>query len=281
MGSKNTMDSIKLPEKDKISQLKGGYENSRRVYKEQGIDDFTNAVRANFDSAAPVKMPERTEAPTPKDEFEELIEKEKQNKSKVKPKRGVKVGKRYVAKWLVMRIAVISILSLFIIVTFFPPFTFSTVDGEVISDNIFENRSITQVKQDVLMNEMVYNIDNMTSVNPSNYRICTVDIDIKNFTPYKVELPGFSIVTSDPMYRDKFISAKLRDGAVEIDAFKVKTVTVEVLMNVFEINEEQFDEAMTSLILRTNGMKKKLGPVPIPVIPAFVFVSDSLEYHLN
>ena len=67
---------------------------------------------------------------------------------------------------------------------------------------------------------------------------------------------------------DKFISVRLADGAVEIEPFKVTTVTVEVLMNVNELNEDQFDEAMTSLILRTNGLRKKLGPVSIPTIPA-------------
>lgn len=283
MGSKNTMDSIKPPEKDKINQLSGGYVGSRRVYKEQGIDDFTNTVRANFDSAAPVKMPERTEEPTPKDEFDQMIEQEKKNKQTAKSRKnsGVKVGGRFVAKWLVIRIAVILAAVLIFAVTFCPPFTFSTVDGEVRSDNIFETRSISQAKQDVLMNDFVYNIDNMSSVKPENYRICTVDIDLKNFTPYKVELPGFSIVTCDPMYSDKFISARLADGAVEIEPFKVTTVTVEVLMNVHELNEDQFDEAMTSLILRTNGLRKKLGPVSIPTIPAFVFVADSLEYRLN
>ena len=70
-------------------------------------------------------------------------------------------------------------------------------------------------------------------------------------------------------------------GTCEISAFSVKTVTVEVLMNVHELNAEQFDAAMTSLVIRTNGMRKKLGPISIPTVPAFVFVNDSLEYHLK
>ncbi|MBR6045529.1 MAG: hypothetical protein IKP47_07845 [Ruminococcus sp.] len=279
---RGSMDSINLPDKEQLSSLSGGYADSRRVYREKGIDDFGNAVRADFNSATPVRMPERAPAQEePKDEFDKLIEQEKNKKANAVKHKGFKIAGRYVQRWLVIRIAVIIVVILFILVTFFPPFTFSSTDGRVIEGNIFENRSLAQVKEDVLMSDFVYNIDALSSVNPNNYRVCTVDIDIKNFSPYKVELPGFSIVSCDPLYKDKFISARLNGGTCEISAFSVKTVTVEVLMNVHELNAEQFDAAMTSLVIRTNGMRKKLGPISIPTVPAFVFVNDSLEYHLK
>ena len=278
---RNSMDSIKLPDKDKISELSGGFVNSRRVYKERGVDDFTNAVRPNFDDAAPIKVPERVEEEVPKDEFDKLIEDEK-NKAKNKKKlKGYKVGGKYVAAWVVRRIVIIVLVSLFVIVTFFPPITLSTSDGNVKDENIFENKSLSQVRQDVLANDFVYNIDNLSSEMAQNYRVCTVDIDLKNFSPYTVELQGFSIVSCDPMYKDKFVSSRLADGPCEMSPFSVKTVTVEVLLNVVEINSEQFDDAMTSLILRTNGLRKKLGPISIPTAPAVVFVSNSLEYNLK
>lgn len=277
------MDSINLPDKDKIRDLKGGYVNSRRVYKENSISDFTNAVKADFSDAAPIKVPERTEPPKEQDEMDKLIEERKKaaEQSSANKKKGVKIGKKYVAKWLVRRIVIICVSVLFVLITFFPPFVFSTCDGETLDINVLENKSLPTLKEELLANTYVYNIDNLSTENSANYKVCTVDIDIKNFTPYSVEISGFSIVTCDPMYRDKFVAARLKDGPCELGMFSVKTVTVEVLLNVVEINEDQFDDAMTSLILRTNGMKKRLGPVPIPVPPAFVFVSDALEYRLN
>ena len=281
---RNSMDSIKLPDKDSINNLSGGYVNSRRVYKERGVDDFTNAVRADFDQAAPIKVPERTEAPEPKDEFDQLIEKEKAKNSgetKKKKIRGYKVGKKYIPAWLVRRIAIIVVSVLFVLITFFPPITMSTSDGYVSDAEIFGTQSISQVKESILANDYVYDIDNMSSENPNNYRVCTVDVDLKNFSPYPVKLPGFSIVKCDPMYKDKIISVRIAGGEVEMSPFSVKTVTVEVFLNVVDLTPEQFDDAMTSLVLRTNGLRKMIGPIAIPTMPGFVFVSDSLEYHLK
>ena len=277
-----SMDPIQLPDQDQIRNLSGGYVNSRRVYKESSIDDFTNAVRPNFDSAAPIKVPERTEQnETPLDEMDKLIEEEKKKQQNKTKRRGYKVGGKYVAAWLVRRIVIIAVCVLLFAITFLPPITLSTSEGEVLSGDIFGSKSVSQLRQEVLANDFVYNIDAMSSELPKNYRVCTVKIDLKNFSPYKVILPGFSVVTSDVLYKDKIISARLDDGECEISPFSVKTVTVEVLLNVNELTTEQFDKLMTSIILRTNGLRKKLGPISIPTVPAFVFVSDSLEYNLE
>lgn len=283
--NKETMDSISLPDKDKINHLDGGFADSRRVYKERSISDFTNAVKADFSEAAPIKVPERTEPKKELDEMEKLIEERKkaaeESAKTPKKKKGIKVGKHYVARWLVKRIAIICIISLLVLITFFPPFVFSTDEGECLRVSVLGDKSLPQLKEDILANWTVYNIDNLSTEKPSNYRVCSVKLDIKNFTPYSIEIPSVKIVSCDPMYRDKFVAARIVNGTAEIGMFSVKTITVEVLLNVVEINEDQFDEAMTSLILRTNGMKKKAGPVPIPVAPAYVFVSDALEYRLE
>lgn len=281
---KETMDSISLPDKDKINTLDGGFVGSRRVYKERGITDFTNAVKADFSEAAPVKVPERSEPKKELDELDKMIEERKkaaeESAKTPKKKKGIKVGKRYVPRWLIRRIIIICVVTIFVLITFFPPFVFSTDEGECLNINVLDGKSIPKLKEDVLANWTVYNIDNLSTEKASNYRVCTVKLDIKNFTPYSIEIPSFKIVSCDPMYRDKFIAARIVGGTAEIGMFSVKTITVEVLLNVVEINEDQFDEAMTSLILRTKSMKKKLGPVPIPVAPAYVFVSDALEYRL-
>lgn len=281
MAKKETMDSISLPDKEKINNLSGGYVNSRRVYKENSISDFTNAVKADFSAAAPVKVPERVDRTEEPDEMDKLIAERKKAAEKSNKHKGVKVGKKYVAKWLVFRIAMICVITLFVLITFFPPFVFSTDEGECTNIHVLQDKGLSKLREEILADTNVYNIDNLSSEKDENYRKCTVKLDIKNFTPYKVEIPGFKIVSCDPMYKDKFVCTRLAEGTCEIDMFSVKTITVEVLLNVVELNEEQFDEAMTSLILRTDGMTKRLGPVPIPVIPAFVFVSDALEYVLE
>ncbi len=276
----NSMDPISLPDKDKINSLEGGHVNSRRVHLESGIDDFTNVMRANFDTATPVKLPERVEEDE-KDELDVYLEEQKALKERYKPTKSVKVGKKYVASWLVKRIAIIAAAVLVVVMTFLPPICTSTDEGSATNRNIFETQNVSGVKETLLADAMVYNIDNMTSERAGNYRVCTVGIDISNYSPFKVVADGFSIFKCDPTYKDKFVAVTVPEGKIELSPFKVTTVTAEVLINVSELSDEQLGEAMTSLVLKTSGMWKKLGPLPIPVVPALIPVSDALEFHLN
>lgn len=282
--NQNIMDSIAPPDKTKISDLQGGFVDSKRVHKETGIDDFTNQVRADFSEAAPVKVPERIEdTELEKDELDKYLEEQerlKEMREKTKAK-GVKVGKSYVAGWLVRKIVIISLIILAVFITLIPPICTNSHEGTSLDVNVFETQSYSQLKETVLSEWSVYNIDNMTSERASNYRVCTVGINVSNYSPFRIEADGFSVVSVDPAYKDKIIAVRIPQGKLELSPFKVDTVTVEVLLNVHELNDEQFCEAITSLVLKTSGMWKKAGPIPIPCIPAFVFVSDALEYHLN
>ena len=196
--SNKSMDSINLPDEDKIKNLQGGYVDSRRVYKEKGIDDFTNTVRANFDTAAPVSVPERTEEKKEIDEFDELIEERKKQADKKPKEKGIKFGGKYHARWLVRRIAIIAVIALFVVVTFLPPLSLSGTVGKVLDTNVFEQSNMAQLKVDLLSDSNVYDIENLSSEKPENYRVCTVEIDVRNFSPYSVEIPGFSIVSVFP-----------------------------------------------------------------------------------
>ena len=282
--NQNIMDSIAPPDKTRISDLKGGFVDSKRVHKEAGIDDFTNTVRADFSAAAPVKVPERIEGTElEKDELDKYLEeqerlKERRNKTKAK---GIKVGNKYVAAWLIKKIVIIAVFLLVIFMTLVPPICTNSHEGGTLDTNVFASQSFSQVKESVLSEWSVYNIDNMTSERSSSYRVCTVNINMSNFSPFKIEADGFSVVSVDPTYKDKIIAVRVPSGKIEISPFKVDTVTTEVLINVHELNDEQLCEAMTSLVLKTSGMWKKAGPIPIPCIPGFLFVSDALEYHLN
>lgn len=279
--NQNIMDSITPPDKTKLSELSGGFADSKRVHKETGIDDFTNEVRADFHEAAPVKVPERVEGTEKeKDELDRYLEEqERQKKLREKTKaKGVKVGKSYVAGWLVKRIAIIAAVLLVLFITLVPPICTNSQEGAALDTNVFENQNYSQLKETVLSDWNVYNIENMTSERAANYRVCTVGINIGNYSPFRIVAEGFSVVTVDPTYKDKIIAVRVPEGKIELSPFKVDTVTVEVLVNVHELSSEQLDEAMTSLVLKTSGMWKKAGPVPIPCIPAFVFVSDALEY---
>lgn len=282
---KNSMDPISLPDKDKINGLQGGFVSSKRVHKETGIDDFTNFVKPNFDNAAPVKVPERKEPEPEKDELDEYLEEMKQREERINrgkgSVKGVKVGKKYVASWLIKRIVIIVVLALFVVITFLPPVMISSSEGQTLQVNVFENVSVPYLKEEILSNWNVYELENMSSERAENYRVCTVGIEVKNFSPYSVELEGFRIVTCDPTYKDKFIAVKPIQDEISISPFKVTTVEVQILINVSELSEEQFNEAMTSLIISTSGLRKKIGPIPIPTVPAYIFVSDSLEFKLN
>lgn len=281
--SKNSMDAIKLPDKEKINSLQGGYVGSRRVYKERGIDDFTGAVRARaeFAEAAPIKVPERTE-PDEKDE-DDFIPKPKPAPSPEAKKRSIRLGGRYIARWRFFKVAAIALAVLIVLCTFFPPILSSTQESDTIKTNIFVNKGLSAVKEDLLKEENVFNIENMKSEKPDNYRICSVSIQVSNYTPFKTYIDGFSIVTCDPLYEDKFVSVSIdSDDGYTIEPFKVKTVTAKILVCVAELNDEQLTDAVTSLVLRTTGMKKSLGGLPgVPTVPGIVFVSDALEFHLD
>lgn len=282
--NQNIMDSITPPDKVRINQLNGGFADSRRVHKESGIDDFTNTVRADFSTAAPVKVPERIEGTEKeKDELDKYLDEQermKELRGKTKTK-GVKVGNKYVAGWLVKRIVIIAVILLLVFIILVPPICTNSHEGMVIDTNVFKDKSVSQFKEEVLSDWMVYNIDNMSSERAENYRICTVELNMGNYSPFKIEADGFKVVTCDPTYKDKIIAVRVPSGRIEISPFKVEPVTVEVLINVHELNSEQLTEAMTSLVLKSSGLWKYAGPVPIPAAPAFMFVSDALEYHLN
>lgn len=281
--SKGKMDSISLPDKEKISNLSGGFVNSRRVYRERGIDDFTNSVRADFSEAAPIKVPERTEPE--KREEDDFIEK---SRAKPMPKsntdtRYLKLGRRSVPRWRFFKIAAIVLVAIIVLCVFCPPIMLSNSEGTTKRNNIFADKGISAVKEELLKNENVYNIDNMTSEKPENYRVCTLGIQVSNYTPFKSYIGGFSILTCDPLYKDKFVSVSINepDGYV-IPAFSVRTVQVNVLVCVTEMTDQQLTDAMTSLVLKTTGLKKGLGSLPgMPIIPGAIFVSDALEYNLD
>lgn len=279
--NQNIMDSITPPDKTKISELSGGFVDSKRVHKETGIDDFTNQVRADFHEAAPIKVPERIEGTEKeKDELDKYLEeqeRQKQLREKTKAK-GVKVGKSYVAGWLVKKIVIIAVVLLVLFIAVVPPICTNSQEGSTQNVNVFEKQSYSQLKENLLSDWSVYNIDNMSSEKAANYRVCTVGINMGNYSPFKIVADGFSVVTVDPTYKDKIVAVRVPGGKIELSPFKVETLTVEVLVNVHELSSEQLDEAMTSLVLKTSGMWKKAGPLPIPCIPAFVFVSDALEY---
>ena len=285
--NQNIMDTITPPDKVKINQLSGGFVDSKRVHKETGIDDFTNTVRADFSEAAPVKVPERIEGTeNEKDELDKYLDEQKrlsELRDKTKPKsKGVRVGNKFVAGWLVKRIVIIFVILLLVFIILVPPICTNSHEGTVLKENLFKNKTVSQLREEVLTDWMVYNIDNMSSERAENYRVCTVNLNMGNYSPFKIEADGFKVVTCDPRYQDKLIAVRMQDGnKIEISPFKVEEFTVEVLVNVSELNDEALTETLTSLVLKSSGLWKKAGPIPIPAAPAFMFVSDALEYHLK
>lgn len=275
--SKNTMDSISLPDKEKIDNMKGGFVSSRRVYKETSFDDFTNTVRADFDRATVVNVPTRTEEKT--DDEDDFIPKPDPNR-KANPI-GVKVGSTYVAKTKVVKIVVICIVALALVIFFLPPLAVNDADvSKSESVNIFANKGLSELKEDIFNNTNVYNEEALSSERSENYRMVTVGMNLKNYTPFELKIPGYSIVTGDTMYKDKVVcAAPENEGGDVVEPFTSKTVKVKILINITDMDDSAFDEAVTSLVIRTSGMKKKIGKnTYCPCVPAFMFVSNAISF---
>ncbi len=278
--SKHTMDSIQLPDQDKLNNLKDGFSDQRKVHKETGFDDFTNVTRADFSRATAVNIPTRTEEK--EDDEDDFIPKTDPNRKANNI--GVRVGKRYVAKTRLLKIIIVCIIIFAVILFFFPPIVTNNYNASKCENiNVFQNIGISELKEEIYKNKNVYNEDALSSEKSENYRLCTIVLSVKNYTPFELKISGYEIVTADTMYKDRFVyaSSSNENGDI-IPAFSTQPVKVEVLVNVAELTDEQFDTAVTSLVLKTVGMKKKVSKSSYcPCLPAFVFVSDAISFELE
>ena len=270
------MDSIKLPDQTKIDDLKGGY-RGKVIHKETGFDDFTNVTRADFDRATVVSVPTRTEEEEDEDDF---IPKPLPSTGK---KIGVKIGRTYIAKARLAKIIAICAAVLVVYMLFFPPFMLNNEDASGSRYvNIFANSGLSQVKEDIFKNASVHSEEALSSEKAQDYRICTIGFKLRNLSPFELKIDSYSIVLADPMYSDSLVyAAPMNEGGDTVAPFGYESVEVQVLVNVKDMDDKAFDEAVTSMVIRTVGLKKKIGGFYCPCIPAFAMVSNAITFRLE
>ncbi len=67
-----------------------------------------------------------------------------------------------------------------------------------------------------------------------------------------------------------------------LNGFEGKDVTIEMMINVTDMTEEELDECVTGMVLSTTGAKKRIARgVELPCLPAYLFVSDTVTVRLN
>lgn len=274
------MDSISLPSQDKINNLKDGYE-SKKIVKSTSFDDFADITRPTFDRATKASfIPERND--DDEDDEDDFIPKRDPNRKANYV--GVKVGKTYIAKTRLAKMIVLSIVAVLAIIFFFPPFVFNNADLSGSENrNIFREKGLTELKEDILKNTSVYDISALSSEQGDSYRVCTVVVNITNITPFELKIPSYAIVSADSDFQSRFVySASSKPTGDVIPPFASEPVQIEVLVNVAGLNEAQFDKAVTSLVLRTDGMKKKIGRnTYCPCIPSVIGVSNAITFSLD
>lgn len=204
---------------------------------------------------------------------------------------GVKVGSSYVKRKKVVVWIVVAFLILACALLFLPPIMTSQSDQtEVIYDrNVFENMGMTEFKTYALANYSVYSEEAFASEKKENYRVVSMNVHLQNSSPFEVSVGQFEIVRAPKAYKDKICyvtSTKTdKEGAITaetVPGFSGKDVTVEIMVNVTDMTDEQFDEAITGLILKTTDTKKRIASnTYVPSIPAFLFVSDNVSVSVN
>lgn len=274
------MDSVSLPSQEKINNLKDGYD-AKKIVKDNAFDEFAEITRPSFDRATKAAfIPERND--DNEDDDDDFIPKPDPNrKANIV---GVKVGKTYIAKAKLAKIIIFCVVAVLVIVFFFPPFATSNADlSGSENQNIFREKGLTELKEDILKNTTVYDISALSSEQGDSYRMCTIVANITNITPFELEIPSYAIVSSNSDYKSKFVYAdSSKEAGDVIPPFSSEPVQIKVLVNVAGLNEEQFDKAVTSLVLRTDGMKKKIGgSTYCPCIPAVIVVSNAITFSLD
>ena len=204
--------------------------------------------------------------------------------------RGVKLGNQYVKKkTIVIWVSVAVAFLLFMIFAFPPVISDNTDDSTVEKDaNVFRNMSITELKAHASTHYSMVSEKAFESEKAENYRVVKLVYNARNLSPFKVEIPKFVLTKIDPRYEDKIgyitMAEKTKNGdqkAAIIPAFGSKEIVVEVMVNVVDMDEKQFNDAIASMIISTEGMNKKVFGLSVPCIPSFVFVSNNMLLDLN
>ncbi len=290
-----TMDSIAVPDTDKIRKLSDPKFHGSALNRQ--ADEIFDGNRFNkvgdFDRATKFYgTPEEKKIEKDEDEEDDFISKpDPDKKAPDLMNKGVKVGSTYVKRKNVVLWIVIVVVLLICALLFLPPVMSSkSEDTKVEYDrNVFANMGMTQFKSYALTNYSVYSEEAFASEKSENYRVITMNVHLQNASPFTVRIPQYEIIRAPKNYKDKicYITSTQTNGAGEIvgdtlPAFSGQDVTLELMVNVTDMTDEQLDECITGLVISTVGMTKTIAAnTHLPCIPAVMFVSNNVEVYVN
>ena len=291
------MDPIKLPDKKKIRALN---EETRRgsavnQYAEALFSTDKSRHQGSFERAIAYEDPGRNLTLAPEEEEEEEEEDITEFAARNVPKatglnRGVKLGGQYVKKKTIVIWCVIAVSFLLAMMFAFPPIMTDDVDNsKVLEDqDIFKDMGMTELKAYASAHYYVHSQKAFNSEKSENYRVVELAFNARNLSPFTVEIPKMVVTKVDPMFEDHIAYVKFgsvdengKDVPEKIPAFSSKKITVQILVEVSEMSEKEFNDAITSMILSTEGMNKKVFGLSVPCVPFFIFVSDNISLDLN
>lgn len=292
------MDPIKLPDQKKIRAL--NTETRRGSAMNQYADSlFSNdksRKQGSFERAIAYEDPGRNLTLAPEEEEEEEEEDITEFAARQVPKatglnRGVKLGGQYVRKKTIVMWCVLALSFLLIMMFAFPPIISDDVDGSKTAQDvdIFKDMGTTELKKYASEHYSV-NADMekfFTSEKSDNYRVAELSFNVRNLSPFKVEIPKFVVSKVDAPYKNKigYIQSEIgedgKDVPITIPAFSSKKIKIRVVVNVAEMSEKEFNDALSSMIISTKGMNKKVFGLSVPCVPYFIFVSNNISLDLN
>lgn len=280
----NSMDSIQPPEKKQIKAL-----NDPSFGKLKSPEDVfrmtAKSVGGNFKSAEKAYTDHSNCGEEKHKDFDDELPIPEPVVRAKGLKRGVKFGKVYITKGKLLKWCAIGLGTVAIILTFFPPLFFSQVSksGIDFKKNPFEKMGLNELESYALSNCSIYNEKAFSSDLGANYKVLKLVYEVGNFTPYKLKIPQFKVTSVASEFENNICyatNANIKNGepvACEIPPFSSEDVNVEILMNVGGLSDKQIDEAITSLVISTVGMKKIAAGIELPSIPAVVWVSNNIE----
>ena len=205
--------------------------------------------------------------------------------------KGTKIGHSYVKRSTIVKLVVILVVGLLVLIVFFPPFFSSNADMSKVKldEDPFEGMGMTDFKTYALSNYSVYNENAFSSEDPENYRVADLVFTIRNTSPLELKIPQYDVFRVSGDYKDKicYASSMIKDSEGKvvgdiIPGFSSKEVTVRVMVNVSDMDDSQFDDCVSSLIIATEGAQKKITKSAyIPCIPAFMPVSNNITLSLT
>lgn len=293
---KPSMDKISLPDSDKINALNKHKTGSGvNAMADEIFDGHRFNKPGNFDAVGRFheKLDDKKPEPDPDTDF--IPKPDPSRKAPEYMRKGVKVGTAYVQRKRVFVWIGFFIVLLACALLFLPPIMSSKADDtRVLYDrNVFAEKGMTEFKSFALANYSVYNEGAFLSEKSENYRVIELSVHLQNSSPFETKIPQYTVFSCPEKYKDKLCyvtstntsEAKDDYGSVvgdTVPGFAGVDVTIEIMVNVTDMTDEDLDKCITGLVLSTVETKKKITKsLYIPCLPAFLFVSDNVSVPLD